>query len=353
MRKNTMTPYPPPSDALLPRLLLRALAVFALLALIASCGPASGPTEAHTEHLAEYTSDADPTGGDGQIEDTTPSDEIPDAGRTPEPALHDSTPETQTEQPPEAPAPDRAAPEQVPDSFDFASSLQRFQTKYSLTLLQRPPFPVQTRHGEINGAIAATANIQSYARIFFPEWDLYPSALIQKIKLKSVAFCTKLSFAGQARSAIPDMENNILYLDVTRGTYSKTYLRRTIHHELFHFVDFYDDWKLYQDDEWAALNPKDFTYGSGGKDAQDQATASLLTEKYPGFFTLYSRTGVEEDKAEVFSILVVLAATAKAREAKDPIIAAKIARMKQLLTRFTPTVDQRFWDNAARLPRTP
>ena len=53
---------------------------------------------------------------------------------------------------------------------------------------------------------------------------------------------------------------------------------------------------------WDALKPKDFKYGSGGKNAQDISTTSLLTEKYPGFLNHYSTTAVEEDKAEVLAV---------------------------------------------------
>jgi len=327
--------------------LMRALWVVVcvgwLLAWGASCGPDvtpaepsvdAGPADVGAAELApELARDAGPQ---------------PDARRPLERASG-----SDSELSPEVGGQEQTKPEPGPDGFDFDRALQRFTTKYQLSLLQRPSFPVKTRHGDINGSVVAASDIKVYARLFFPEWDLYPPALIKKIMLKSVAFCTDLSFAGQARTAIPDMENHVLYLDVKRGFYSNTYVRRTIHHELFHFIDFYDDWKLYQDDEWAALNPKGFTYQSGGKNAQGSAQASLITDAHPGFFTTYSMSGVEEDKAEVFSVLIVLSAIAQAREKKDPIIAAKIARMKQLLVRFVPEVDETFWAAAAQLRRDP
>lgn len=311
-----------------------ALLLALLLVLGFSCGPQTLLTE--------------PTVDAGFVEKSAPTEPTQDIESSPEP--HPNEPESIPDQ---EPLPETTAEELPPDKTSFAQALEQFNTKYQITLLQQPSFPVKTQYGDINGKIAATADIEAYAKVFFPEWSLYPPELIKKIGLKSVAFCTDLSFAGQARTAIPDMENHILFLDIKRGFYNLLYVRRTIHHELFHFIDFYDDWKLYQDDEWAALNPKDFSYKNGGANAQGDSSGSLLTEAYPGFFTTYSLSGVEEDKAEVFSILVVLATAAKEREKKDTIIAAKIARMKQLLSRFCPQVDEAFWETAAQLPRTP
>ena len=109
-----------------------------------------------------------------------------------------------------------------------------------------------------------------------------------------MVLCKELSFAGQRRNAIPDCEHETLYLDVSRGSYSKTYLRGVIHHEFFHIIDFRDDGSVYQDKRWKALNPEKFRYGSGGRTVQDLAKTSVLTDKYPGFLNHYSTTGVEE-----------------------------------------------------------
>ncbi len=57
----------------------------------------------------------------------------------------------------------------------------------------------------------------------------------------------ELTFAGQRRNAIPDFEHDTLYLDVSRGAYSKSYFRKVIHHEFFHIIDYRDDGSLYND----------------------------------------------------------------------------------------------------------
>ena len=78
-----------------------------------------------------------------------------------------------------------------------------------------------------------------------------------------------MSFGGQLRTAIPDYKHDTLYLDAARGAYDKSYVRKVIHHDFFHMIDKRDDGSVKKDERWAKLNPGDFKYGTGGKNAQD------------------------------------------------------------------------------------
>ncbi len=130
---------------------------------------------------------------------------------------------------------------------------------------------------------------------------------------------------------------------MSRGSSSKNYLRKVIHHEFYHIIDFYDDGHLYQDERWAALNSRDFKYGTGGRNAQGDKATSVFADKYPGFLNHYSTTGVEEDKAEIFANLIVDTAHVEARADKDEVIRLKAERMKALVSDFCPAVDNKFW----------
>lgn len=212
-------------------------------------------------------------------------------------------------------------------------------------------FPVAMRSGKIDGSNADRTLVENYAPLFVAEFTLYPPDLIKRAKLKRVVFCKDLAFAGQLRNAIPDFEHDTLYLEVDRGSRNKTYLRKVIHHEFFHIIDFKDDGRVYQDERWAALNPADFKYGTGGKNAQGNKTTGVLTDQYPGFLDHYSTTGVEEDKAEIFANLIVEAAYVEGRTKTDAVLTAKVKRMKELLIEFCPDMKEAFWDRVHQMKR--
>lgn len=230
--------------------------------------------------------------------------------------------------------------------------LEKTATTYKIEIVATDPqFPVKCSYGTIDGKAADRKAVEAYAALLVPEFALYPPEVIKRSKLKRVVLCTDLTFADQRRNAIPDFEHDTLYLDVARGATNKPYMRKVIHHEFYHVIDLRDDGHLYKDERWAGLNPADFKYGTGGKNAQDMSNTSVLTDKYPGFLNHYSTTGVEEDKAEVFANLIVDAACVAERAKKDRVLTAKVERMKELMTKFCPDVREAFWEKAAKLKR--
>ncbi len=229
-------------------------------------------------------------------------------------------------------------------SADEPRALGDLAARYGVSIeFEKPAFPVETAHGEIAGAAAAEDELAKYAPILIREWSLYPVSLVRKTKLKRIVLCRDLAFAGQKRTAVPDFENETLYLDVSRGLHAERYVRKVIHHEFFHMIDWRDDGAVYSDRSWMGLNPKGFTYGDGGVNAQDDPTVSLHTEAAPGFLNRYSMSGVEEDKAELFAHLLVEPAFVARRSKQDAFLGAKTARLKELLRDFCPDLDDEFW----------
>ena len=208
---------------------------------------------------------------------------------------------------------------------------------------ESPTFPAKTTHGDIDGAAADEASVRSYASIFAFEMAMYPPEVIRKSRLKAVVFCKNLSFAGQHRTAVPDFEHDTLYLDVTRGRHDDRYVRKVIHHEIFHIIDLRDDGRLYEDERWAGLNPPGFKYGPGGAKLQDDPTVTTTGKDEPGFVNRYAASGVEEDKAEVFAHMMVEPKAVAARLEKDKYVRAKVERMRELLSAFSAQMDDDFW----------
>src|SRR5262245_29828304 len=60
-----------------------------------------------------------------------------------------------------------------------------------------PRFPVETRHGKIEGRAADPAEVEAFLSVFVPEWGLYPPETVRKSGLRRVLFCRDLSFGGQ------------------------------------------------------------------------------------------------------------------------------------------------------------
>jgi hypothetical protein len=233
-----------------------------------------------------------------------------------------------------------------------APELSTIEKKYKIAVVtDAPRFPVQIRSGVIDGKAAAKTDADSYAPIFAAEWSLYPTELVKKTRLKKVVFCQDLSFAKQKRTAVPDFENDVLYLDVSRGRTDEQYVRKVIHHEFFHIIDLRDDGKIYEDDRWSKLNPPEFKYGPGGAKLQDDPTVTITGKDAPGFLNRYAAAGVEEDKAEVFAHMIVEPKQVAERAKKDKYMRAKVERMKELLAAFSPKVDDAFWETIERVER--
>ena len=233
------------------------------------------------------------------------------------------------------------------------AALAKLAQKYSLKVVVTDlHFPVKlTGFGSIDGSEAVGKERDSFVPILTSEWFLYPVELVEKTRLRRIILCKNLTFEGQRRTAVPDFEHHDLYFDVVRGSYSELYVRKVIHHEFFHIIDFMDDGQLYSDERWAALNPKGFKYGAGGSTAQKDSSMSLVNNRVAGFLNKYSTMGVEEDKAEVFANMVVNPNVMELRAKQDKVIKAKMRRMTELLEAFSPETDKTFWERAHQLKR--
>ena len=179
-----------------------------------------------------------------------------------------------------------------------------------------------------------------YRKILAAELGKYPMPLLQKSKLKGIAIVNNLSVAGQRRAAMPDYENEILYLDFQRGAHNPAYQAHVIHHEFFHLLEQELNGSVYfKDPEWAKLNPKNFRYGKGGKKQRGNDNFALVHPQ-SGFINRYSTSALEEDKAEIYAALFIPGERKKinAMAAKDTHLAAKIKMMRRILHAIDPAI---------------
>ncbi|ATL48120.1 hypothetical protein COR50_13640 [Chitinophaga caeni] len=146
----------------------------------------------------------------------------------------------------------------------------------------------------------------SLLQIFSEEWEKYPPAFIRSIDIKNVYFVRNLQVYGQTRYAMPDGASNDLYYNTDYvGIRKESYLRHSLHHELYHLIEkqFFGDF-YYVDATWASFNPPLFSYSTGGADAYAKQQFSKQVHPYKGFVSGYATSGLEEDKAEVFAYMM-------------------------------------------------
>ncbi len=173
-----------------------------------------------------------------------------------------------------------------------------------------------------------------YSRnVFHPELGLYPPGLLKRLGLKTIYVVNDLVVDGTDAAAIVLPEEGSLYIE-TVFPWRNVYLASTLHHEIYHLID-RKDGHLNDDKKWCALNPKSFTYGEEF-DGQD------------GFFTEYSAFDMAEDKAELFSSLVMFENLVWQKCKTDVVLAKKVALIKQRTAKASSgRCSEAFWERAS------
>ncbi len=199
--------------------------------------------------------------------------------------------------------------------------------------------------------IGAAPPLERSLRIYLPlleaELNAYTAGMIEKSGLRRVVLCSGLAYNGQEVSGVPDFDRGRLYLEVTGDPALKDFARRTIHHELFHMIDFHDGRLVYSDPRWEGLNAKGNRYGDGGHRMLRDTTALLPDDSVAGFLNAYSRSDVGEDKAEIFAHMMVNPDVLEARMANDAILLTKYLEMRRRLKMYCPEMDLAFWARAS------
>ncbi|MCK4325439.1 hypothetical protein KAW55_01635, partial [bacterium] len=230
------------------------------------------------------------------------------------------------------------------EKIDYIVS--EIEIKYSISLSYKN---IKATWKEIKYTTAAKSDydrLLSYLRLFQEEFNKYPKEFIKKTKLKLVVFVKNLSCAGQFRAAVPDYYKEILFYDFAYGPCNTIYHRHVIHHEFYHMIEeqFNGDpsWK---DPKWAKFNDKDFKYGEGGAAAYGKPNLYPVTHPQKGFTSLYSMSGLEEDKANIYACLLVGSENRKIAKwiKEDDILKKKINYMKTFLFGICKDMNAEYW----------
>jgi len=202
---------------------------------------------------------------------------------------------------------------------------------------EAPGLPVKTRDGWLRGtpATAGGRALDNLRRLLSEQLVHYPAEFAWRIGLKEVVLCDTLSFERADCNAFADVERGRLYLSFGDHV-DPAYLKRTIHHEIFHQVDFAYGRRLDADPRWEVLNPPGFRYTQDAETLQANSDALRTDQELSGFLDLYATASVAEDKAEVYTFLVVDPDLVERRAASDEVIRHKVERIEAMLDRLGP-----------------
>ncbi|HET7542234.1 MAG TPA: hypothetical protein VFK05_20340 [Polyangiaceae bacterium] len=166
----------------------------------------------------------------------------------------------------------------------------------------------------------------------------YPAQFLARARLRRLLLCARLQEGSEPIPSLPNYHGAML-LDVDADA---PYLRRLIHHEVFHFADFADDEQLSLDPAWLLLNEPDFAYGSGGRFMRTPGVGRFSAE-IPGFVSRYATSALEEDKAETFAMRMSEPTKFAKLIASDAVLRAKSAALDAQLRKLSPafaSIDQ-------------
>ncbi len=193
------------------------------------------------------------------------------------------------------------------------------------------PFSLALAGGVLAGKPPPEAQERRAAEIVAEELARYPSGFLAEHRLLRVVLVGDLTEAGLPIPSLPNLEQSLV-LDVDG---SEPFLRRLIHHEVYHFVDYAVDDQVKRDPAWQALNERYFVYGSGGRFVR-HGSASRFGSGGRGFVTEYARSGLEEDKAETYAFLLTAPAKMRRRMAADATLEKKGRALMASLERRDP-----------------
>ncbi|MBN1608943.1 MAG: hypothetical protein JW940_20115 [Polyangiaceae bacterium] len=185
--------------------------------------------------------------------------------------------------------------------------------------------------GPVTGEVPGAGSVDAALVVLGQELGRYSRGCLRAVRFRRILLCEGLAESGQEIPSLPNYEQSLM-LDV-RGPAG--FLRRLLHHELFHFLDFADDEQLAEDPEWEALNPPGFSYGLGGRSMRQPGSARLSTET-SGFLSRYSTSAVEEDKAEVFAFLLTAPEQVRRIMEQDVVVRAKVAAIERQVAKLCP-----------------
>lgn len=204
---------------------------------------------------------------------------------------------------------------------------------------------MQSSGKTIQAKAVPETDLQRCSSMLAKEMALYPRGFFKKIGINKIVLCSDLKIDEDSVGGLADIESNTIYLDVVAFPLSQEGLQENLsfHHEVFHFVDWRDDYQIDRDPGWNALN-QGFQYGQGGESMLKLIQYQIKKPIPTGFLNWYSTSGICEDKAEIFAHTISNKDTMIRRAQNDKIIKQKILAIQRIVRGFDREFGDSIWN---------
>jgi len=244
-----------------------------------------------------------------------------------------------------------------------SSTVTLCQDKYNIGLqlvdcyrAENPLKSIETQLSSVSEAVLGAREV-CLCESLPTQLSSYPPGLFKRAGLKRIIICKELSLLGDVCGGLTRSQDGIIFFNslLYDGKRAKNDPERCFHHELFHLLDNamgfsditkYDELAGFErDPEWEELNDEGFRYDPLWRKYYSRLEAKAIK---PGIWTYYSMSSPAEDKAVLFSYMVIEYDKLKELSKKDEILERKISLLRRRLFIFDAFFDESFWLARAR-----
>jgi hypothetical protein len=178
------------------------------------------------------------------------------------------------------------------------------------------------------------------------EIDVYPIEFINNSGLKFIMICETLILnESQVVGVAPghyDQSPGVFYIsanqlkDVKNNPKVQSMLKHVFHHEFYHIIDSQLT-NVIIDNQWEKINKIEYS-------SVDISGDLNLDNSINGFVTQYARNNQNEDKAELFAMLMTKNSDFKQILNKDEVLINKAKLLISRLKSISPSINKNFWN---------
>ena len=178
------------------------------------------------------------------------------------------------------------------------------------------------------------------------EIDVYPIEFINNSGLKFIMICETLILnESQVVGVAPghyDQSPGVFYIsanqlkDVKNNPKVQSMLKHVFHHEFYHIIDSQLT-NVIIDNQWEKINKNKYSNIEISGDLN-------LDNSINGFITQYARNNQNEDKAELFAMLITKNSEVKKLLNDDKVLFDKTKLLISRLRSISPSINKNFWD---------
>ena len=178
------------------------------------------------------------------------------------------------------------------------------------------------------------------------EIDVYPIEFINNSGLKFIMICDKLTLGDNEVAGLApghyDQSPGVFYIssnilkDVKNNPRTKSMLKHVFHHEFYHIIDSQLT-NVIIDNQWEKINKNNYSNVEISGDLN-------LDNSTNGFVTQYAKNNQNEDKAELFAMLITKNSYVKKLLNKDKVLFNKTKLLISRLKSISPSINKSFWN---------